>query len=255
MVPGFPMAFTQATDVRSNCAQGFTTTHWSVVLGAADGDSLNARAALEQLCGKYWYPLYAFVRRRGWDPHDAADLTQAFFAFLLEKETLKRADRERGRFRSFLLAALDNFLNNEHHKQHAIKRGGRCPLVSLDASAAEEKYCVEATDSLTPEKLFERRWTTTLLEQVLARLKQEFVAGGKARLFETLEPGLTGELAEGAYAQWSMKLGMSPGAVKVALHRLRRRFGEALRHEIAHTVADPAEVDEEIRHLFTALSR
>ncbi len=245
---------TQEADVASYLGRGFTTTHWSVVLSARDRACAEGQAALEELCRKYWYPLYAFVRRRGWNPLDAADLTQAFFVFLLENEALKQAQREKGKFRSFLMAAMANFLNNEWDKRRTLKRGGQRQMVSLDALTAEERYRLEPVDPLTPEKLFERRWTMTLVEHVLARLKQEYTAEGKADLFELLEPGLTGELAEGSYADWAKALGMSRGALKVALHRLRRRFGEALRREVAHTVATPAEIDAEIRQLFAAIS-
>lgn len=232
----------------------FGTTHWSVVLGARQADFDGAAGAMEALCRNYWYPLYVFIRRRGSDPHEAEDLTQAFFAFLLAKEGLKKVDRAKGRFRTFLLAALTNFLNNEWDKRQALKRGGQCRIVSLNEMAAEDRYRFEPADPLTPERLFERRWALTLLEQALARLKQEYIAEGKAAMFGKLETGLTREVAEGICAEWAAALGMSKGAVKVALHRLRRRFGESLRHEIARTVTSPAEVDDEIRHLFAAIS-
>ena len=232
----------------------FLTTHWSVVLGAGQRDLAGATAALERLCRTYWYPIYAFVRRRGSDPHEAEDLTQAFFALLLEKDTLKKVDRQKGKFRTFLLAALTNFLNNEWDKRQTLKRGGQRQIISLDEAAAEGLYLRELTDSLTPEKLFERRWASTVVEQVLARLKQEYVEGGKAGLFAKLEPALTGETPPGAFGQWAGELSMSEGAVKVALHRLRRRFGEVLRSEIAHTVSSPEEIDDEIRHLFAAIA-
>ena len=238
----------------SHQAGAFLTTHWSVVLGAGQRDLAGATAALERLCRTYWYPIYAFVRRRGADQHEAEDLTQAFFAFLLEKDTLKKVDRQKGKFRTFLLAALTNFLANEWDKRQTLKRGGQRQIISLDEAAAEGLYLREPTDSLTPEKLFERRWASTVVEQVLARLKQEYVEGGKADLFAKLESALTGEVAAGAYAEWASALGTSEGAVKVALHRIRRRFGELLRSEIAHTVSSPEEIDDEIRHLFAAIS-
>lgn len=162
--------------------------------------------------------------------------------------------REKGRFRSFLLAALTNFLTNEWDKRRTLKRGGQRQFVSLDEMSAEERYRLEPVDTLTPEKLFERRWAMTLVEQVLARLRQEYTAEAKADLFGVLEPGLTGELAEGTYTEWAAALGMSQGSVKVALHRLRRRFGEALRREVAHTVDSPCEVKEEIRQLLAAIA-
>jgi RNA polymerase sigma-70 factor (ECF subfamily) len=232
----------------------FSATHWSIVLAASGNDLSRATAALERLCRTYWYPIYAFVRRRGFGPHDAEDLTQGFFAFLLEKETLKKVDRAKGKFRTFLLAALTNFLANEHDKRQTLKRGGRREIVSLDETVAEGRYLREPVESLTPEKLFERRWANVLVEQVLARLKEEYAASGKADVFAKLEPALTRDTGAGAYAEWVKELGMSEGAVKVALHRLRRRFGEVLRSEIAHTVSSPEEIDDEIRHLFAAIA-
>jgi len=232
----------------------FSATHWSIVLAAGATDLGLASSALERLCRTYWYPIYAFVRRRGSDQHDAEDLTQAFFSYLLEKETLKKVDRRKGKFRTFLLAAMTNFLANEWDKRKTLKRGGQHQIFSLDETVAEELYRHEAVESVTPEKLFERRWAGALIEQVLARLKQEYFAGDKARLFVKLEPALTGELGPGALARCAAELAMSEGAVKVALHRLRKRFGAVLRSEIAHTVSGPEEVDEEIRHLFAAIS-
>jgi len=233
----------------------FSTTQWSVVLSAGNGDLPAAATALEQLCAKYWYPIYAFVRRRGADVHAAEDLTQAFFARLLEKEMLKQVDRQKGKFRSFLLASLTNFLNNEWAKQQTLKRGGQRQIISLDETAAEECYRLEPVDAVTPEKLFERRWALTLLEQVLDGLKREYTAGGKAELFASLEPLITGEVTVGRYAELAAALDMKPEAVRVAVSRTRHRFGELLRHEIAQTVSTPAEVDEEIRHLFAAIAQ
>jgi RNA polymerase sigma-70 factor (ECF subfamily) len=232
----------------------FSTTHWSLVLTAAKGNVAGAARALEQLCAKYWYPIYAFIRRRGSDVHEAEDLTQAFFAHLLEKETLKRVDRERGKFRTFLLAALTNFLNNEWDKAQTLKRGGGHQIVSLDETVAEDRYRQEPIESATPERLFERRWALSLLEQVLDRLKQEYVTEGKAELFAKLEPCLTGEMSRGFHDECALVLGMNPGAVRTALHRLRQRFGQLLREEVSQTVANEAEVDEEIRYLFAAVS-
>jgi len=224
------------------------------VLTAGSSDLSGAAAALEQLCTRYWYPIYAFVRRRGFSAHEAEDLTQGFFARLLEKETLKRADRKRGRFRTFLLSALTSFLNNEWDKLQALKRGGQVQIISLDETAAEERYRHEPVELATPERLFERRWALTLLEQVLARLKQEYASAAKAKLFAQLEPSLVGEATPGQHGEWAVALGMNEGAVRVALHRLRRRYGELLRSEIADTVASHAEVEDEIRHLFASLS-
>ncbi len=235
-------------------ASVFSATHWSVVLAAGQTDFARAAAALERLCRGYWYPIYAFVRRRGFGHHEAEDLTQAFFAFLLEKETLKKVDRNKGKFRTFLLAALTNFLANEWDKGQTLKRGGHHQIISLDEAAAEGLYLREAGESLTPEKLFERRWASAIIEQALGRLKQEYITGGKADVFAKLEPSLTRDVTAGSHAEWAGELGMSEGAVKVALHRLRRRFGEILRSEIAHTVSSPEEIDDEIRHLFAAIS-
>jgi RNA polymerase sigma-70 factor (ECF subfamily) len=233
----------------------FVTTNWSVVLQAGNGEIHQATAALERLCQRYWYPLYAFVRRRGCNPHDAEDLTQSFFAYLLEKETLKKASRERGRFRSFLLASMNNFATNEWNKRRALKRGGQCQMVSLDEATAEGLYRNEPVDSLTPEKLFERRWAFTLMELVLARLREEYVTGGKATLFDQLASGLTYEVSPDQCAQLAAALEMNENGVRVALLRLRRRFGDLLRSEIAHTVSHPEEVDAEIRDLFAAISQ
>lgn len=237
----------------ANEHRAFSTTHWSVVRTARNSDSPGAAAALEQLCAKYWYPIYVFVRRRGYDFHEAQDLTQAFFAYLLGRQAFNQADRDKGKFRSFLLAALMNFLNNEWDKKQTLKRGGQRQIISLD-DTAEERYQHEPAGHATPETLFERRWALTLMEQVLARLQQEYAAGGKAELFAKLEPCLTAEASPGLYAERAPALGMTEGATRVALHRLRRRFGELLRQEIAQTVASPAEVEDEIRHLFAAIS-
>jgi RNA polymerase sigma factor (sigma-70 family) len=232
----------------------FSTTHWSMVLTAGNGNLAGATSALEQLCGKYWYPIYAFVRRRGSNVHEAEDLTQAFFAHLLEKETLKQVDRQKGKFRTFLLASLTNFLNNDWRKTQTLKRGGQHQIISLDETVAENRYQLEAADLAAPEILFERRWALTLLEQVFTRLKQEYTASKKAGLFIQLESLITGEITVGQYAELSLALGMKEEAVRVALSRARRRFGELLRHEIAQTVASPTDVEDEIRHLFAAIS-
>ena len=245
------MLTTGATEYMS---PDFTITHWSVVLTAGQSDPTGAAAALEQLCRIYWYPIYAFVRRRGAHWPEAQDLTQEFFAHLLEHETLRKVDRQKGKFRSFLLAALTNFLANQWDRRQTLKRGGRRQIISLDEAAAEEWYRHEPIEPRTPEKLFERRWAIALVEQVLAQLKQEYAAAGKADVFETLEPALTEEAAPGGYAAGAARLGLSEGAVRVAMHRLRRRFGELLRSEINHTVASPAEADEEIRQLFAAIA-
>jgi len=232
----------------------FKTTQWTEVLEAGGSNSLLAAAALEILCQKYWYPLYAFVRRRGYAPHDAEDLTQAFFAHLLEKEMLKNVNREKGRFRSFLLASFTNFLTNDWDRQRRLKRGGGKTVVSFDEMQAEERYQHEPADGASPEKLFERRWAWAVVEQVLARLRQEYAAQSKTDVFAKLEPSLTTEFNAISLSVCAAELHMTENALKVAQHRLRRRFGETLRSEIARTVASPEEVHEEIRHLFAAIS-
>jgi RNA polymerase sigma-70 factor (ECF subfamily) len=231
----------------------FATTHWTVVLAAQRSNSTRAHAALSSLCQAYWYPLYAFVRRRGFDADEAQDLTQEFFARLLEKNYLQTADRQRGRFRTFLLAALSHFLDNHWDRKHRVKRGGRLVFVSFEELQAEQRYALEPSSDLTPEKLFDRRWALTVLEGVHQRLRKEYVVAGKAQEFQALQVCLSGEKGRASYAELGEPLGMSEGAVKVAVHRLRRRFGELLRAEIAQTVARPEEVDEEIRHLFAVV--
>jgi len=233
----------------------FTPTHWSMVLAAAGhSDSTHARDALEKLCRNYWLPIYVFIRRRGHDAHDAQDLTQEFFARLLEKNFLAGVDREKGRFRSFLLASVKHFLANEWDKASAQKRGGGRIPISIDAAAAESSFGLEPASAMTPERIFERRWALALLDQVLRRLREEYTRDGKAEQFEQLKPTLTEASRSVPYAQIAVHLGASEGAVKVAVHRLRQRYRELLRAEIADTVASPAEIDDEIRNLFAALA-
>lgn len=221
----------------------------------AGKDNLPVAAdALEKLCRRYWYPIYAFLRRRGLNRHDAEDLTQSFFAHLLEMDSLAKVDREKGKFRTFLLSALTNYLNNEWEKGQTAKRGGRRQIISLDEAAAEQLYSLELVEPSSPEKLFDRRWASAVVESVLARLREDYRAAGRTDLLAQLEPSLAEEPAAGRYADWAAALGLSEGAVRVALHRLRRRFGELLREEIAQTVASPAEVEEEIRHLFATIA-
>jgi RNA polymerase sigma factor (sigma-70 family) len=223
----------------------FATTRWSLV-AAAKGPA--ARQALAELCELYWYPVYAFVRRRGHSPHDAADLTQAFFARLIETAGIAGADPDKGRFRSYLLGAVRHFLANEHDRAVAKKRGGGRVIESLNLSDAERRYAAEPADGRTPEQLFERRWALTLLDGVLAGLRAEYAASGQAVLFDRLKATLTGDA--GPYADLAAELGMTEGAVKVAAHRLRRRYRDRLRAAIAETADD---VEAEIRDLFTAL--
>lgn len=227
----------------------FETTHWSMVLKAGQG----ADEALVKLCRNYWLPLYAYTRRRGHGAHDAQDLTQGFFFHLLENRGIATVAPERGRFRSFLLVALKHYLDNEWHKNRAQKRGGGQAFVSWDDLRVEEREDFEPQDELSPEKMFDRRWALTLLERAMKQLEKECVAGKKGELFERLKGHLTGDGEGMPYKDLAKELGMSEGALKVALHRLRRRFGELVRDQIERTVSDPGEVDDEIRHLFGAL--
>lgn len=233
---------------------GFTATHWSVVLAARSAGAAEGAMALESLCRAYWPPLYGYVRRQGYGPHDAQDLTQAFFARLLEKHWLNAVDRGKGRFRSFLLASLKHFLANERRNAMCQKRGGDFAIVSFDDPAAEQWYAQTPTTGLTPEKFFERQWATTLLDRVLWRLRQEFLQAGKQVLFERLKLFLTGEKRPASYAAVAAELDTSAAAVKMAVSRLRRRYAELLRGEIARTVSGPEQVETELRALFAALS-
>ena len=228
----------------------FTTTHWSVVLSAGRDTSTQASDALAKLCRTYWWPLYVFVRRQGYSSHDAQDLTQAFFARLLEKNYLSAVDPRKGRFRSFLLAALGHFLAKEWRRARAQKRGGEFTFVSTDA---EQQYLQVPASNLSPEQLFEQQWAMTLLDQTLARLYEEFVASGKGALFGKLKIFLTGERQAASYSDLAARLGMTEAALKMAVSRMRQRYGELLRAEIANTVASPGEIDDELRALFAAL--
>ena len=241
----------QSTEIRVG---QFVPTHWTVIL-AAKGDTTHAQVALEKLCQTYWPPIYAFIRRQGRTPHDAQDLTQEFFARLLEKNYLADVDRAKGKFRSFLLASVKHFLANEWNKANTLKRGGGRSIVSIDEKAAESRCGFELPDTVTAELVFERRWATALLDSTLARLRNEYVADGKENIFEELKTTLAGERAAISYAQIAVKLGTSEGNIKVAVHRMRTRYRELLRHEIAQTVASPNEVEEELRHLFVILAQ
>ena len=228
----------------------FATTHWSVVVSAGDKRSPQADRSLAILCENYWFPLYAFVRRAGHSAEDAQDLTQEFFVRLLDKNYLAAADRQKGRFRTFLLTAVKRFLANEYDRAGAKKRGGGRTIVSFEN--LEARYLQEPADTLTPERIFERQWAIALLDQVLARLQAEMTADGKAALFDALKDHLIVGRAAG-HAVTAARLGMSEGAVKTAAHRLRRRYRELLREEIAQTVASPDEIAAEIRYLFACL--
>jgi RNA polymerase sigma-70 factor (ECF subfamily) len=232
----------------------FATTHWSVVLATADQDSPQAAVALEQLCRTYWYPLYAYVRRRGHGPEDAQDLTQEFFARLLARNSLAQVGPEKGKFRSFLLAALRHFLSDQRDRVRAAKRGGGVEILSLDAQEAEERYRLEPVERLDAERIYERRWAMTLLEQALTRLRDESVAAGKTELFERLRSFVAGD-SEVTCGEVASELRLSESAVKSAVHRLRERYRAFVREEIAHTVADPTEIEAEIRYLIMVMSQ
>ena len=235
----------------SSQSQSFPTTLWTVVLHAGRNESAPAQAALAQLCQAYWYPLYSFVRHRGYSPPDAQDLTQGFFVQLLEKRALGSVDPDQGRFRTFLLASLKNFLANDWDRSHALKRGGAKTIVTLEPENAESRYGLEPSHNLTPERHFERQWAMTLLDRVLAALRNEYHADGKGDLFEELQAVLTDR--SGGYANIAARLRRSEGAIKVAVHRLRRRYRELMRLQIAETVGDGG-VEDELRHLLSVLS-
>jgi DNA-directed RNA polymerase specialized sigma24 family protein len=221
-------------------------------VAAGDPTEPEARAALAALCGRYWYPLYAFIRRRGHDPASAEDLVQGFFAALLESEGLSSVDRARGRFRSFLMAACCHFLSNCHDHERTLMRGRGRVLLPIDTLGAEDRYQREPAHELTAERLFERRWATTLLDHVLERLGAELVAAGKGRLFEVLRPALVGSADKLPYARLAAELGCTEAAARLSAHRLRARYRALLTDEVARTVADPGAVEDEIRDLFDA---
>jgi DNA-directed RNA polymerase specialized sigma24 family protein len=231
----------------------FATTHWSVVFSAAHNQWPGAAEALNRLCQTYWYPLYGFLRRHGHKEEDARDLVQGFFAQILGNEFLGDAARERGKFRSFLLASLNYYVADQRARASRLKRGGGEPAFSLDAVEAEERYRYEPADELSPDKLFDRRWALALIERTLAKLEAEFAAGGKQASFLELRRFLPGGDADSTHAEVAARLGATEGAVKVAVHRLRQRFGQLFREEISQTVVSPVQVDEEIQHLLAAL--
>ncbi len=235
--------------------QDFATTHWSVVLLACDSQAPGARDALEKLCCAYWYPLYAFVRRQGYGPEEAKDLTQEFFARFLEKKWVAEADPTRGRLRSFLLAALKNFLANEWNHAHRLKRGGGCEFIALDAATAEERYALEPSDPVTPDLLYDRRWALTLLARAQDRLGKEMTASGLRERFEALEPTLVGDRTGLPYQELATRFRLTETAIKSAVLRLRRRFRDLLREEVAQTIGDVKDVDAELASLFAALAK
>ena len=224
------------------------------MLAAGKGDSAPAQRALETLCGGYWYPIYVYVRRKGYGPDDAQDLTQEFFAQLIRKDHLRLADQNKGKFRTFLLAMLDYFLAREWTRAHRQKRGGQFTFISLDQPTPEERYQLEPADNETPERIFLRNWALTVLKQTMAAVARECEANGKGALFREVKGLLSREQNALAYAEMSRRLGMSEGALYVAVHRLRQRYGELVRDEIAQTVSSPEEIDDEMRFLFSVLS-
>ena len=230
--------------------ESFTQTRWSLVLQSSDGASVDATAALERLCQSYWPPIYGFLRRKGYSPHDAQDLTQGFFAALLRRNSLATADPHKGRFRTYLLSVLTYYLADERDKATAQKRGGGEALVSLDAEEAEGRHLAVAADGTTPECAFDQQWVTTLLERALTALQGEFDEAGKSALFARLNGFLTEEAGPGGYDAVAAELGFKPGTVAVTVHRMRARYRELVRAEVAETVASPEEVDQELRALF-----
>lgn len=228
------------------------TTQWSQVLAARDGSDTEARKALEALCAVYWEPLYALVRRQCSSPDEAGDLTQAYFTELLAKDFLSDADPAKGRFRSFLLSSLKHFLSHQRERAGALKRGGGTSTLSLDIEGAEERYELQSAE-MTPEQAFEYRWAVTMLNRALARLERDSADEGRGKHFETLKCYLTSAEAQVPYRETADALRISEGAVKTAVYRLRKRFGEYLRAEVADTVADPDEIDDEVRQLLSTL--
>lgn len=242
-----------ATTIAGQPPSWFATTHWSVVLSAGGGDTARARDALAQLCQTYWYPLYSYVRRRGSSPEDAQDLTQAFFVRLLEKNSVAGITRHKGKFRSLLLRMLNHFLVDEWKRAKALKRGA-LQVISLDAMAAETRYGQEPADRATPESIFERNWALAVLNEVFEQLQREYRAAGKHGFFDQLKFCLTGERSAVPYAELSARMGLSEGALKVAVHRLRQRYRELLRAEVAQTLSCSEDVEGELRYLFGVLA-
>jgi RNA polymerase sigma-70 factor (ECF subfamily) len=246
---------TSLTAIGGNAHHGpaaFTTTHWSVVL-EAQSESPAAREALESLCRTYWRPIYAFVRRDGIGPEDAKDLTQGFFAVILERKDLQSVRQEKGRLRSFLLASLKHFMANERRDAAAIKRGGGQTLIPLDGIASEDSSEFDGSDALTADLLYDRRWAFTVLDRVFARLREESQGSANAALLLRLNELLSDEPDRPSQAEIAREFGMTENAVKQAFHRLRQRYRQLLREEVAHTVATPAEIEDELRHLIAAL--
>lgn len=249
------MATSESTGFTEDRAEPlFLPTHWSVVLAAGHGDSPSAREALAHLCKNYWYPLYAYARRRGCSPHDAQDLPQEFFARFLEGNWVAQADRQRGRFRSFLLSAMKHFMANEWNKARAQKRGGGQPALSIEEDSAEHRYRLEPSENATPESIFEKEWAVALLNGVLARLEAEYNEKGKRAWMEVMRPALATDRGALDYVELAHELGTTESAARMAVHRLRQRYRQLIRAEVASTVASPEEVEAEMRHLFQALT-
>jgi RNA polymerase sigma-70 factor (ECF subfamily) len=246
---------TLKTAIRANAYHApaaFTTTHWSVVL-EAQGESSEAQAALEKLCRVYWRPIYSFVRRQGGRPEDAQDLTQGFFALLLERRDLRTVRKEKGRLRSCLLTALKHFLADEHRRAMAVKRGKGERLIPLEELCAEEQSGMEPAEPLTAERIYERRWASTLLDRVLGRLEDQYRARDNAALFDSLSQLLVDEPGAPSHAEIAARLGMTENAVSQAFHRFRQGYQSLLREEIAHTVATPGDIESELRHLIAVI--
>jgi DNA-directed RNA polymerase specialized sigma24 family protein len=248
------MSSNRSADTAAGGRSRFATTQWSLVLAAGKRGSVDAEEALARLCALYWYPIFAFVRRRGHPIDEAQDLTQGFFTRLIEKGDLSDADRARGRFRTFLLSACQHYLSNERDRMLTLKRGGGCAAIPIDVAAAEGRYQRALVHEATPESLYDRQWCLTLLDNVLDSLREEYAAAGSERLFERLR-GFLAMDDTGTHADAARDLEMTSGAVKVAVHRLRRRYRDALRRRVGETVESPQEIDDEMRHLLATLSR
>ncbi len=236
--------------------RGFVTTRWSLVLAAGESASAgsdNSERALAELCAQYWHPLYAYARRRGYDPEDARDLTQAFFAKLLEKRNLRTADPTRGRFRTFLLSSMKNFLAGEWRKDHTLKRGGAVQILPLDFDSAEESYGLEHSHELSPEAIYERRWALSLLERAMTDLQTQYAKAGNLELFDAFKGFLGGDDDVPPYAELSRRLGRSEGALRTAASRLRSRWRKRLRELVAETVGEESEVQDELRSLIASV--
>jgi RNA polymerase sigma-70 factor (ECF subfamily) len=250
------MSASDATHGGKTASPGwFTTTHWSLVLAAGDGPTAISQAALEKLCRSYWYPLYAYVRRRGYSPEDAQDATQGFFTRLLEKNSVAHVSRDKGKFRSFLLTSMNNFLRDQWDKASAQKRGGGQAILSLDATDGEDRYQFEPVDHVDAEQLFDRRWALTILEQAKTRLKQECTENGTTRLYERVNPTESTDKHAPPYSAIAAELGMSESNVKTSVFRMRQRYRELVRDEVANTVETQSEIDGEIRYLISVISR